>query len=167
VAARGDIPVAVDLDPEKLEIARRAGAAWTIDAATEDVSARLQALKPGGPDVVIEAIGTPATYLMAVDVVAFTGRIVYIGYSSEAVAYQTKKFVQKEIDIRGSRNSLPDDFTDATSILKSGSFPVDAMISQLVPLSEAGSALEQWSGQTGKIMRVVVDMGQAAVPAFS
>ena len=159
VAARGATAVAVDLDPEKLETARRAGAAHTINSAAEDVAVRLQALKPGGPDVVIEAIGIPSTYLMSVDLVAYTGRVVYIGYSSEPVAYQTKKFVQKELDIRGSRNSMPEDFADAVSILKSGTFPTDAMVSRTVPFNEAGDVLEYWNGQPGKVMRIVVDMG--------
>ena len=42
--------------------------------------------------------------------VAFTGRVVYIGYAKEPVAYETRLFVQKELDILGSRNALPADF---------------------------------------------------------
>ena len=34
-----------------------------------------------GADVVIEAVGSPATYVMAVDEVGFTGRVVCIGYA--------------------------------------------------------------------------------------
>ena len=58
------------------------------------------------PDVVIEAVGTPATFRMAVDEVAFTGRVVYIGYAKEPVEYETRLFVMKELDILGSRNAL-------------------------------------------------------------
>ena len=63
-----------------------------------------------GPDVVIEAIGTPATFRSAVEEVAFTGRVVYIGYAKEPVSYETRLFVQKELDVLGSRNALPEDF---------------------------------------------------------
>ena len=55
-------------------------------------------------------IGSPVTYVMAVDEVGFTGRVVCIGYAKSEVAFQTKYFVQKELDIRGSRNALPADF---------------------------------------------------------
>ena len=44
------------------------------------------------------------------EVVAFTGRVVYIGYAKEPVTYETRLFVQKELDILGSRNALPEDF---------------------------------------------------------
>ena len=47
---------------------------------------------------------------MAVNEVAFTGRVVCIGYAKAEVSFQTKYFVQKELDIRGSRNALPSDF---------------------------------------------------------
>ena len=56
-----------------------------------------------GPDVIIEAIGLPQTFRAAVEEVAFTGRVVYIGYAKEPVAYETRLFVQKELDIMGSR----------------------------------------------------------------
>ena len=48
----------------------------------------------------------PATFRMAVEEVAFTGRVVYIGYAKEPVDYETRLFVMKEIDILGSRNAL-------------------------------------------------------------
>jgi len=38
-----------------------------------------------GPDVVLEAVGHPQTFRAAVEEVAFTGRVVYIGYGMEEV----------------------------------------------------------------------------------
>ena len=45
--------------------------------------------------VAIEAIGTAATFRAAVEEVAFTGRVVYIGYAKEPVSYETRLFVKK------------------------------------------------------------------------
>jgi threonine dehydrogenase-like Zn-dependent dehydrogenase len=55
-----------------------------------------------------------------VEEVAFTGRVVYIGYAKEAVAYETKLFVQKELHILGSRNALPEDFQRVIRMLQEG-----------------------------------------------
>ena len=41
-----------------------------------------------GPDVVIEAVGSPATYIMAIDEVGFTGRVVCIGYAKTEIAFK-------------------------------------------------------------------------------
>lgn len=46
---------------------------------------------------------------MAADEVGFAGRMVCIGYVKSEVTFQTKLFVQKEQDTRGSRNELPAD----------------------------------------------------------
>lgn len=81
-AQRGATVVAADIDDEKLELAKQMGASYTINTKTEDVHARLLEMTSGfGPDVVIEAVGSTQTYQMAVDEVAFTGRVICIGYA--------------------------------------------------------------------------------------
>lgn len=88
---RGAMVIAVDLDDEKLALAKHVGAAYVINSATENVHERVRQITDGvGADVVIEAVGSPATYVMAVDEVAFTGRVVCIGYAKSEVAFQTK-----------------------------------------------------------------------------
>ena len=105
---RGASVIAVDIDDEKLALAKRIGAAYTVNSMTENVHERIQSITGGfGVDVVIEAVGSPATYVMAIEEVSFTVRVTYIGYSKTEVSFQTKLFVQKELDIRGSRNALP------------------------------------------------------------
>ena len=62
-AMRGAIVIAADIDDEKLQLARQMGASHTINTKTEDVHQRLQEITEGyGPDVIIEAVGSPATY---------------------------------------------------------------------------------------------------------
>ena len=62
----------------------------TINSTQEPLHDRLLEMTDGrGPDVAIEAIGTAATFRAAVEEVAFTGRVVYIGYAKEPVSYET------------------------------------------------------------------------------
>ena len=110
-----------------------------------------------GPDVIIEAVGAPATFRMAVEEVAFTGRVVYIGYAKEPVAYETRLFVMKELDIVGSRNAL-DEFGTVIEALRGGHFPVSTIISRVVPLNDAGEALRQWSEDPGAFVKVQVSL---------
>ena len=96
---RGATVIAVDLDDRKLAVARLAGAAHVVDVGRNPLHERLAALTDGhGPEVVIEAVGSPATFLAAVAEVSFAGRVVYVGYTREPVTYDTKPFVQKELD---------------------------------------------------------------------
>ncbi len=156
-ALRGATVIAVDLDDEKLALAKRIGANYTINSKTENLHERLQVITNGlGPDVVIEAVGSPATYIMAVNEVAFTGRVVCIGYAKSEVTFQTKYFVQKELDIRGSRNALPEDFRAVVRYLQEGDCPLEEFISNIVHPEEALNAMQQWSAAPGKVFRILV-----------
>ena len=158
-AFRGANTIAIDMDDEKLRIAGKAGAKHLINTAHEELHACLQEITSGqGPNVCIEAIGLPQTFRAAVEEVAFTGRVVYIGYAKEPVSYETRLFVQKELDILGSRNALPEDFREVIRMLEAGRFPVDETISAVVPLSQAGMLLEQWSESPGKFTKIMVEI---------
>ena len=157
-AMRGATVVAADIDDEKLELARKMGAAYTINTKTEDVHQRLLEMTGGfGPDVVIEAVGSTPTYQMAVDEVAFTGRVVCIGYAKAEVSFQTKYFVQKELDIRGSRNAQPTDFRAVIHYLERGTCPVDELITRVVKPEEALNTMRWWSENPGKVFRILVE----------
>ncbi|MGB8473034.1 MAG: zinc-binding alcohol dehydrogenase family protein [Candidatus Acidiferrum sp.] len=149
--------IAVDVADEKLLTARAAGAAHTINTAREALHVRLAELTNGhGPDVTIEAIGLPETFRAAVEEVAFTGRVVYIGYAKEPVAYETRLFVQKELDILGSRNALPDDFHSVIRMLEEKRFPVKDAISSIVRIDEAPEALRAWSEDPSRVKKILV-----------
>ena len=160
-AFRGARTIAIDVDDKKLEVARLAGATDLIHSQRDNVRERLREMTQGdGPDVVIEAIGLPDTFRMAVEEVAFTGRVVYIGYAKEPVAYETKLFVQKELDILGSRNALPEDFRHVMQMLEAGRFPVEQTISAVITMDEAPAMLAQWSDNPASFTKIMIDVNR-------
>ncbi|MDU1903160.1 MAG: zinc-binding alcohol dehydrogenase family protein [Dysgonomonas sp.] len=157
-ALRGASVIAVDMDDEKLNLAKELGAQYTINSRTEDVHARLNDITNNqGPDVIIEAVGAPATYQMAINEVAFTGRVICIGYAKTEIAFETKNFVQKELDIRGSRNAMPEDFRAVMKYLKQGTCPKDKLITHIYKPEQAQEALEEWAANPGKVFRILVE----------
>jgi threonine dehydrogenase-like Zn-dependent dehydrogenase len=158
-AFRGATVIGLDLEDEKLATARKAGATHTINTASGNLHAELAQLTDGrGPDVMIEAIGLPETFRAAVEEVAFTGRVVYIGYAKEQVAYETRLFVQKELDILGSRNALPEDFRDVIRMLESHRFPVEEAVTHVVPMEAAPAILEEWSKAPARFTKIMIDV---------
>jgi len=159
-AFRGATVIGVDVDDAKLAIAEKAGATHTINSAEGHLHEQLGELTDGrGPDVVIEAIGLPQTFRGAVEEVAFTGRVVYIGYAKEAVAYETRLFVQKELDILGSRNAEPEDFREVIRMLESHRFPVDDAVTHTVAMDATPSILEAWSAEPARFCKIMVEVG--------
>jgi threonine dehydrogenase-like Zn-dependent dehydrogenase len=158
-AFHGARVIAIDMDDAKLEIARKTGATDLIHSGKEDLHSRLSKLTDGrGPDCIIEAIGLAHTFRASVEEVAFTGRVVYIGYAKEPVAYETSLFVQKELDILGSRNALPADFREVIRMLEERRFPVNDVISAVVPIEEAPEMLRQWSSNPAAFTKIMVQV---------
>ena len=151
--------IAVDLDDAKLVTARNAGAAHTINSASEELHDTLQQITGGrGPDVVIEAIGSRQTFRAAVDEVAYAGRVVYLGYAKEEVAYETRLFVQKELDILGSRNALPDDFHAVIRMLEAHRFPVEEAVTHTVPMDDMPHIIEAWNHEPTRFGKIMIDV---------
>lgn len=158
-AYHGARVIAVDVDDRKLAIAARAGAHVGINTKTENLTERLNSLTSGlGPDVVIEAIGTPETFRLAVEIVAFTGRVVYIGYAKDEVRYDSRLFVQKEIDILGSRNALPEDFEGVIRMLNETNFPLEEMVTKVVSLDQVPQTLQEWYSAPASITKILVEL---------
>lgn len=145
---RGATVIAADLDDEKLALARKLGAAYTYNTASEWAGLP-------DPDVVIEAVGAVPTYQLAVNRVAFTGRIVCIGYAKSDVALPTGLFVKKELDIMGSRNANPSDFEAVVKYVRS--HDVSQFVSGIIKPLEAQKALSDWAAAPGKVFRILVE----------
>ena len=151
--------IGVDLDDAKLATARKAGAAHTINTASEDLHEMLEQMTDGrGPDVMIEAIGARQTFRAAVDEVAFSGRVVYLGFAKEEVAYETRLFVLKELDILGSRNALPEDFHAVIRMLEADRFPVEDAVTHMVPIEEAPRILEAWNHEPTRFGKIMIEV---------
>jgi len=154
---RGAEVIAIDIDDSKMDIAKKIGVAHTINTSREDLHEALTRITNGdGPDVIIEAVGNAITYRAAVDEVAYTGRVVCIGYAKSAVEFNTGIFVRKEIEILGSRNCT-DEFPEVIAYLEAGKFPVEDVISKTVTLDDAGAALADWAANAKGITKIMVD----------
>lgn len=154
---RGATVIAVDVDTEKLKLAIDLGADHVINSSVENLHERvMQITQERGADVVIEAVGRPETYLASISEVAFTGRVVYIGYAKDAIPFDTQYFVKKELDVRGSRNALPNDFEAVMAYMKRGTCPVDRLISAVYSPEQAQEALEKWNANPGVVFRILL-----------
>ncbi len=154
---RGAEVIAIDIDDSKLEIAKKIGVAHTINTTIENLHEALMQITDGdGPDVIIEAVGNAITYRAAVDEVAYTGRVVCIGYAKSTVEFNTGIFVRKEIEILGSRNCT-NEFPEVIAYLEAGKFPVEEVISKVVSLEDAGAALADWAINPKGITKIIVD----------
>jgi threonine dehydrogenase-like Zn-dependent dehydrogenase len=156
-ARKGATVIAVDVDDDKLAGAQKLGAQIAVNSTRQDVLAVTGTLTDGeGVSVAIEAVGLPDTFRLAVEAVAFAGRVVYVGYARQEVCYDTTPFVRKELDILGARNALRV-FPAVIKMLEKRERPFTDLITRIYPLAETTQAFRDWDAAPGKVTKILID----------
>jgi len=92
--------VMIDLDDNRLDVAKRFGATATINSTDGEAVAKLMKMTGGrGVDTAIEAVGIPATFEMCEQIVAPGGTIANIGVHGKQVALHLERLWDRNIDI--------------------------------------------------------------------
>ena len=155
-ARKGATVIALDVDDAKLELARKLGARDTINSQREDAGQRIADLtNKEGVSVAIEAVGLAATYQLAVEAVAFAGRVVCVGYAKDEVPLPTRLFVSKELDVLGSRNSLGV-FRSVIRMLEERQRPFADLITRVTPMAETAQAFGDWNAAPDEFTKILV-----------
>lgn len=139
------------------------GVEAVINPEKEDIAQRVAELTNGaGPDVIIEAVGLPATFRAAIDLAPFSGRVVYVGYAKAEVSYDTTQFNLKELDICGSRNATRTDFEAVIAFLERHPDVAGHLITKVFAWPEADQALDYWNANRDETFKILIDMGATA-----
>ncbi|WP_308466170.1 zinc-binding dehydrogenase [Rathayibacter soli] len=138
--------IVVDVDDAKLDLARELGATHTINAADEDVEARVLEITGGaGVPWAIEAIGRPQTLKQALACVAPGGTLVAVGLAraDATFAVPVNLLVQRQKRIVGSlygSSNPPLDLLRIFSLYLAGKLPIDRLIGDRLPLDRFAEA---------------------------
>ena len=92
--------IMVDIDDNRLEVARTFGATQTINSNNENALQKIMTLtEQKGVDVAIEAVGIAATFELCEAVIAAGGHIANVGVHGKAVALHLETLWSKNITI--------------------------------------------------------------------
>lgn len=89
----------IDLDENRLKLAKEWGATDTINSGTEDAIKRVLAETSDGVDVAMEAVGVPATFDICQQIVRPGGHVANIGVHGKSVDLQIQDLWIKNITI--------------------------------------------------------------------
>jgi succinate semialdehyde reductase (NADPH) len=136
--------VAIDVQDEKLELARALGATDTVNAAREDVVSRVRELTDGdGVDVAFEALGRPETFVQALDIVCDGGRMVAVGIAAgrAAASVEITRLVRRSLRIVGSYGARTRaDMPEIMRLAARGQLRPERMVSRRYSLDETDAA---------------------------
>jgi L-iditol 2-dehydrogenase len=146
---------AVDVIPEKLDLARRLGAHEAINGLeTDAVEAVKRATDGLGSDIVIEAAGFPATVEQSLVMVRQAGRIILIGLSTKPAQLPPIAVARREVEIFGSFIYHAGEFASAIHLIATGQVDVLPLVGLTTDLAGAQDAYEQLLG--GKAVKGII-----------
>jgi len=92
--------VAIDLDENRLDLAKQVGATHCVNSAAADWQEQVLSLTDGyGVDVAVEAVGLPATFDMCTQLVRPGGNVANVGVHGKAVQLDLQDLWIKNINI--------------------------------------------------------------------
>ena len=134
-----------DYVDKRLQVAEELGADKTINAKNEDSVKEVTEFTEGyGADVVIEAIGLPATWEQALKMVRKGGRVLEFGGCPPGteIKVSTELLHYGQVTVFGAFHATPLHFRRALSLIASGTIDVKPLITRKMKLEEIKDAFE-------------------------
>jgi L-iditol 2-dehydrogenase len=148
--------LAVDVDDERLTLARQLGAALTFNATQGDAAGQiLEATSGRGAALALEVVGTSGTIDAAVRSVRKGGSVTLVGNVSPKAEIPLQMVVNRELVLRGSCASNGE-YPRCIELLASGAIDVRPLISACTSLEEAPQWFERLHAREAGLMKVVV-----------
>ena len=157
--------VAIDLSDSRLAAARGFGADVTVNSGREDPVAIVRALTAGlGADVAIEAVGVPATFELATELIRPGGRVANIGVHGKPVTLHLERLWIRDVTIT---MGLVDTYATPTLIrlLQGGQLNTGALVTQRFGLDDMMEAYRIFAAASETGALKVVLSGATAKPA--
>lgn len=137
--ALGARSIAVDVDPEKLELARAAGADLAIDARAGDVARRVVDATRGGADVSLDALGSTGTLRQSLEALRKRGRHVQVGLmvgERSDPAVPIGRVIANELVLFGSHGIAARAYPDVFEMIERKQIPLERIIGPRLGLSD-------------------------------
>lgn len=158
--ALGARVVAVDIDPQTLELAKKLGASVAVDSrGIADVPDAIREATGGGADVSIDALGSAVTCGNSILCLRKQGRHVQVGLlagDDYLPRVPMHRVIGWELEICGSHGMQASRYGEMLAMIADGRLNPRALIGRTIPLEEAPEQLEKM-GRFGSVGITVID----------
>ncbi|GAB4149423.1 MAG: zinc-binding alcohol dehydrogenase family protein [Planctomycetaceae bacterium] len=159
VKLSGAKTVVTDLNEYRLEFCRtRMG----VDAAIpvgEGLEEELRQLTDGNlPDVVIDATGNAKSMSHAFTLLAPTGRLVFVGITTDPITLNQPPFHKLEGTLLSTRNALPEDFRRIIQLIEDGKIDTDPWISHRTRFDDVIADFPSFIGPDAGVVKAIIEV---------
>ena len=146
--------IAVSRTPAKLDLAARLGAEAVIRSDRGVLENIAEAAGEGGPDVILQTVGSAAVYEQALAAAGIGCRLIAVGSSLEPLPVIPMRLIWSEAAVAGSRGFTPRDIREVIELHRSGAIATGHLLDNRIELDGINRALDDL--RAGKVLRSVV-----------
>ena len=152
--AMGARVIAVDTAVERLELAKKAGAAEIIDAGRGDPVVAIREMTKGeGAEVTVDCTGIETARINCLLAAKVWGRVAFVGEHGKATFDMTPQIIHKQLTIHGSWTLSAGLLAEVGQFVVDHSVPLENLISHRFPLGRGEEAYRLFdAGKTWKVM---------------
>jgi len=162
-AAGAGMIIGVDLEKSRLEVAKKMGAAYTINLREEDLEEKVKEYTNGkGADLAIETAGSPKAVQGTILSVRRGGRIAIVGLSpQDEVPVNVSQIIDKEIDVKGIFR-YHHTYPRAIEMLAAKEIDIEKIITDKYSLAETAEAFEKAIHDKTNTLKIMIYPGQTS-----
>lgn len=147
--AMGARIIAVDLSPERRDLAKEFGADIVLDPREVDPVEAIRGLTHGeGAEATLDCTGNPQARINAVKSAAIWGRVCFVGESNKTEFDVSPDIIHKQLTIYGSWTFSTVGQAECARFVADRKIPVDTIFSHRWSLDQAGEAYRLFDTQT-------------------
>jgi L-iditol 2-dehydrogenase len=149
--------IAVDLEDQKLALAKQLGADDILNPKNCDAAKEIYAMTGGiGADLAMECVGATSPVKTAINSVRKGGTVTLVGNLSPTIEFPLQPVVTREIAVLGSCASSGE-YPACLDLLARGAIKVEPIISAKAPLSEGASWFDRLYKNDPSLMKVLLE----------
>ena len=148
--------IAIDLENDRLELAKKLGAGFVYKPGDPDLSKKVLSLTAGrGADIAFEVVGIGTTIQTAISLLRKGGTLTVLGNLSPNVEIPLQSVVTRQIRIQGSC-AINGEYPAILDLISSGALDMTSILSAEAPLSEGADWFNRFYNKEKGLMKVVL-----------
>ena len=148
--------IAVDIEPDRLELAKKIGAGYAFTPDDPNLSETILSLTSGrGADIAFEVVGIGNTIETAIKLLRKGGTLTILGNLSPVVEIPLQSIVTRQLRIQGSC-AINGEYPEILDLIASGQLDMTSILSAEAPLSEGAGWFDRLYKKEKGLMKVVL-----------
>jgi alcohol dehydrogenase len=157
----GARPIVMDLNEQRLRFVREVMKVpdTILFSDVPSAVAALQELGNGvAAQLVIDATGNPHSMSQSLEYASFTGRVVFVGITTEQIRFPHPLMHRRELSLLASRNAHPDDFRRIIKLIENKEIDTAPWITHKASFNEMIDVFPSWLNPDSRVIKAIVEI---------